>query len=325
MCTIKEALLLSSTASLVSISTAASRGHSGASGAGGYASPDFSRPSTSGYRKKSNRYRRLSVAPLAGVERRGRGTLGSGGLNGGFQIPFRWAPTLSRDSIPLPAYAPSSIRGKALEGELQALLDKGAIELAPLPSPGFYSRLFMVMKASRAWRPVIDLSTLNLWIQQTSFRWETLQSVLLSVRPGDWMVSLDLMDAYLQVPCTRFHASSSGSWWGGRCTSSRYFASAFPRLRKFLPGSWLLYQRFYTGGRYDFVAPWATGRIRLLAPEVVERSIIAWELLVIERALKWFAPLLAGSSVAVFADNSTAVSYLRNQGGTRSSFLTSIA
>ena len=70
VCTIKEALLLSSTASLVSISTAASRGRSGASGAGGYASPlDFSRPSTSGYRKESNRYRRLSVALLAGVER----------------------------------------------------------------------------------------------------------------------------------------------------------------------------------------------------------------------------------------------------------------
>ena len=63
----------------------------------------------------------------------------------------------------------------------------------------------------------------------------------------------------------------------------------------------------------------------LWAPEDVERSINAWELLAIESALKWFAPLLAGSSVAVFADNSTAVSYLRNQGGTRSSFLNSIA
>ena len=67
------------------------------------------------------------------------------------------------------------------------------------------------------------------------------------------------------------------------------------------------------------------GRFRPLAPEDVERSINARELLAIERALKWFAPHLAGSSVAVFADNSTAVSYLRNQGGTRSSFLNSIA
>ena len=105
VCTIKEALFLSSTASLVSFSTAVSLGCSGVSGAGGYASQlDFSRPNTSGYRKESNRYRRLSVAPLAGVEQRGRGTLGSGGLAvGGYQIPFRWAPTLSRDPIPLPA------------------------------------------------------------------------------------------------------------------------------------------------------------------------------------------------------------------------------
>ena len=63
----------------------------------------------------------------------------------------------------------------------------------------------------------------------------------------------------------------------------------------------------------------------LWAPEDVERSINARELLAIESALKWFAPLLAGSSVVVFAVKSTAVSYLRNQGGTRSSFLNSIA
>ena len=87
-----------------------------------------------------------------------------------------------------------------MEGEVSSLLEKGAIELASLPSLGFYSRLFVVMKASGSWRPVIDLSLLNLRILKTSFKMETLQSVLLSVRPGDWMVSLDLKDAYLQVP-----------------------------------------------------------------------------------------------------------------------------
>ena len=45
---------------------------------------------------------------------------------------------------------------------VDSLLQKGAIELAPLPSLGYYSRLFIVMKASWSWRPVIDLSLLNL-------------------------------------------------------------------------------------------------------------------------------------------------------------------
>ena len=121
-------------------------------------------------------------------------------LQWGYHIPFRWAPTLSEEPIPYPSYSPTSIRGKALEGEVLSLLEKGAIELAPLLSQGYYVQLFVVMKASGSWRPVIDLSLQNLKVQKTSFKMETLQSVLLSVRTGDWIVSLDLKDAYLQVP-----------------------------------------------------------------------------------------------------------------------------
>ena len=48
--------------------------------------------------------------------------------------------------------------------------------------------------------PVIDLSTLNRFVDVLHFRMETIQSVLLSVRQGDWMTSIDLKEAYLQVP-----------------------------------------------------------------------------------------------------------------------------
>ena len=100
--------MLSSTASLVSISTAASRGRSGTSGAGGYASPlDFSRPSTSGYRKNP-----IAIGGCLSLHWQVRSDEGAEPwvvevLRWGYQIPFRWAPTLSRDPIPLPAYAPS--------------------------------------------------------------------------------------------------------------------------------------------------------------------------------------------------------------------------
>ena len=77
---------------------------------------------------------------------------------------------------------------------------KSAVELAPLLSLGFYSRLFVVWKTSGSWSPVIDLSTLNLFVDVAHFRMETIQPVLLSVRQGDWMASIDLKEAYLQVP-----------------------------------------------------------------------------------------------------------------------------
>ena len=52
--TVKEDSIISSTASLASLSRAASRGHSGASGSDRYASPlDYSRLGPSGYRKRS--------------------------------------------------------------------------------------------------------------------------------------------------------------------------------------------------------------------------------------------------------------------------------
>ena len=120
-------------------------------------------------------------------------------LQVGYRIPFDRPPPLSERPLSLPAYSPHSIRGVALNQVLQDLLRKGAVEPAP-QSPGFYSRLFLVKKASGSWRPIIDLSTLNDYITSSRFHMETPRSVLNSIRPGDWMISLDLQDAYLQVP-----------------------------------------------------------------------------------------------------------------------------
>ena len=123
-------------------------------------------------------------------------------LRVGYRIPFDRQPPLSERPLSLPAYSLQSIKGVALTQELQHLLQKGAVEPAP-QSPGFYSRLFLFQKASGSWRPIIDLSTLNGYVTSSHFHMETPQSVLRSIRPGDWMVSLDLQDAYLQVPVHR--------------------------------------------------------------------------------------------------------------------------
>ena len=84
----------------------------------------------------------------------------------------------------MPSYAPTSIKGAALEEVTLALIAKGAVELAPLTSPGFYSLLFVVWKTSGSWRPVIDLSLLNRFVDVSHSRMETIQSVLLPVRRG---------------------------------------------------------------------------------------------------------------------------------------------
>ena len=119
-------------------------------------------------------------------------------LRFGYQVPFRSRPPLSSVLLPLPSYSPSSIRGLALTDAVSDLVSKEPIEPAP-PTPGYYSRLFVTPKVTSGWRLVIDLSRLNGFVDVSHFHMETTQSILQSLRLGDWMVSLDLQNAYLQV------------------------------------------------------------------------------------------------------------------------------
>ena len=111
----------------------------------------------------------------------------------------------SSHTVSFPTYRAGSPRAQALRQEVEAMLAKGALEIARDPGPGFYSRLFLVEKATGGWRPVIDLSHLNDFVQLTPFKMETVASVLLSVGEGDFLASLDLKDAYFQIP---IHGSS---------------------------------------------------------------------------------------------------------------------
>ena len=127
-------------------------------------------------------------------------------LRDGYCVPFLDSPPpLSRTPVSFPTYRAGSPRAQALGQEVEAMLAKGALEIARDPGPGFYSCLFLVEKAYGGWRPVIDLSHLNEFVQLTPFKMETVASVLLPVREGDFLASLDLKDAYFQIP---IHPSS---------------------------------------------------------------------------------------------------------------------
>ena len=172
--------------------------------------------------------RRLSVTPLAGVERQGRGSMGGGGAQVGLLFPSCQHLYCLRN--------PSLFRCTCL---LRA-----------------FSWLFLVMKASRSWGPVIVLSTLNLRVRSTPFKMEALQSVLLSVQSGDWMVSIGLKNSYLQVPYIRTAASTVPQI----CDLESVFqfkalVSASPRLRRFSHGSWLRYQPSSIVWGFSFVVP----------------------------------------------------------------------
>ena len=96
-------------------------------------------------------------------------------------------------------------KAQCLRNEITSFLNKGAVEeldTATL-SPGFYSRIFMVPKKDGTFRPVFDLKSLNVYVRKEKFKMTTPRAVTHVLHKGDWVVSVDLKDAYFHVPIHR--------------------------------------------------------------------------------------------------------------------------
>ena len=121
-------------------------------------------------------------------------------LKEGYCLNCRLKPPLTK--VPV-------IRSKYLNRETQQFLikavyqmiDKRAITpVQKVTSLGFYSRLFLVPKPGKKWRPVIDLSVVNKYLHVPTFKMETAENIRNSLQQGEWVTSLDLTDAYFHIP-----------------------------------------------------------------------------------------------------------------------------
>lgn len=107
-------------------------------------------------------------------------------------------PPLRRSPLAFPTSANAA---QQLEVVVRQLLDKQAIEpVQDCSTPGFYSRLFVVPKATGGVRPIIDLSALNRYVDAPHFQMETADSIRSAIQPGEWITSIDISDAYFHIP-----------------------------------------------------------------------------------------------------------------------------
>ena len=121
-------------------------------------------------------------------------------LKEGYTLPFRHRPKLARSPTVVSSYADPHRNSYLLEA-LQQLLDKNAIELVQnQASLGFFNRLFLVPKPNNKWRPILDLSKLNLFLKTEKFEMETPETIRTSLQQGEWVTSIDFKDAYFHIP-----------------------------------------------------------------------------------------------------------------------------
>ena len=121
-------------------------------------------------------------------------------ITNGYILPFLSKPNLVRFPLILSEYKTLQ-KDQALADCIQSLLSKKAIErVENVKSLGFYSRLFLVPKPHQRWRPVIDISRLNTFVHVEKFEMETPESIRTSLVKGEWLSSIDLLDAFLHIP-----------------------------------------------------------------------------------------------------------------------------
>ena len=121
-------------------------------------------------------------------------------LKEGYTLLFKMRPPLTRFPLIKSGYA-NPVRSRALSEALVALNKKLVVEKVVVrTSLSFYNRLFLVPKPNRKWRPILDLSHLNLYLKTNTFKMETPETIRVSLHKGEWVTSLDFSDAYFHIP-----------------------------------------------------------------------------------------------------------------------------
>jgi hypothetical protein len=93
-----------------------------------------------------------------------------------------------------------------IDQEVQELLAKQAVHyVSGSPDNGFVSSLFVVPKKGGGHRPVINLKPLNNFVPYEHFKMESIHMLKDLLRKDDYLVKIDLKDAYLTVPVWRDH------------------------------------------------------------------------------------------------------------------------
>ena len=89
--------------------------------------------------------------------------------------------------------------------EIDKLCQKGVLKVSS-PEPGeFVSPIFLRPKPDGSHRMILNLKPFNEFVQYHHFKMDTLESAIKMMKPGCYMASIDLKDAYYSVTVAKEH------------------------------------------------------------------------------------------------------------------------
>ena len=97
----------------------------------------------------------------------------------------------------------SPIEGEIISQEISKLLNKGVLDKTEYVEGDFLSTIFVRPKKDGTYRMILNLKPLNEFVLYHHFKMDTIQTALKLMRPGCFMASVDLKDAYYSVPVAK--------------------------------------------------------------------------------------------------------------------------
>ena len=64
---------------------------------------------------------------------------------------------------------------------------------------GVLQQAILLPEPNNRWRPILDLSTLNTFLNTESFKMETPETIRTSLQTGEWVTSIDFKDSYFHI------------------------------------------------------------------------------------------------------------------------------
>ena len=132
----------------------------------------------------------------------------------GYRLEFTSEPQQSHR----PVTVQSGHKAAVISEEIGKMLEKGAIlEVKGTMTDGFFSSLFLVPKKEGQMRTVLNLKPLNRFIYHMHFKMEGMHIARDLLQRGDWMMRIDIKDAYFAIPIHPHHQKFLRFQWKGKC------------------------------------------------------------------------------------------------------------
>ena len=111
-------------------------------------------------------------------------------------VHFEFTQQVTQTKIPKPIHM-SSEQTNFMDNKISELLANGSIKhISSLPTQGWISNVFLVLKKDKGFRMILNLKPLNKFIKYEKFKMDHIENVLNLLCPNMVLTSLDIFSAF---------------------------------------------------------------------------------------------------------------------------------